>query len=105
VAATAAVRAPVAVAARAAGAVRHVVRTQARSGARRAPLLFPPGAGGLAAGPASGLGTAVSLALGAWLAVLIGACVLVIPRLWRRRWSGPSRQPPEPRASRLERPG
>lgn len=66
----------------------------------------PLGAGGgLAASAAGGLGTASSLLLGLWLAVLASALVMVIPRLRRRRWSGPTRRPPQPHAARLERPG
>jgi hypothetical protein len=101
----AAARTPGAAAARAAAAVGRAVQAQARSGGRGAPLLFPPGAGGPAAGVATGLGTASALALGAWIAVLMSAIVIVLPRLRPRRWSGPSRRPPQPPSSRRERPG
>jgi hypothetical protein len=86
-------------------AVRRAARATARDIGDGAQLLFPLGAGGLAAGPASGLGPAATLLLGGWLAVLISALLLVIPRFRNRRWSGPTRRAPRPRSSRLERPG
>jgi hypothetical protein len=67
--------------------------------------LTPSGDGGLAAGPASGLGGASSLLLAGWIAVLVSALGLVLPRLWLRRWSGPAWRIPWPRTARLERPG
>ena len=97
--------APATAAGRAAHDGHRAARPQPRATGQEPAIFFPPGAGGLAAGPASGLGLASALALGAWIAVLTGALVLVLPRLRRRRWSGPSRRQPQPRASRLERPG
>jgi hypothetical protein len=67
--------------------------------------LTPSGDGGLAAGPATGLGGAPSLLLAGWIAVLVSALGLVLPRLWMRRWSGPAWRIPWPRTTRLERPG
>jgi hypothetical protein len=66
---------------------------------------FPPGADGPSAGAATGLGAAMSLLLGGWIAVLVGALALVLKQIWLRRWSGPPRRKPVPRAMRLERPG
>jgi hypothetical protein len=66
---------------------------------------FPPGASGPSAGAATGLGAAISLLLGAWIAVLVCALALVVPRMRRRRWSGPPWRLPPPRPARLERPG
>jgi hypothetical protein len=71
----------------------------------RASTILPSGDGGPAAGAASGLGGAVSLLLAGWLAVLVLALGLVLPRLWLRRWSGPNWRLPWPRSTRLERPG
>ena len=47
----------------------------------------PPG-GGPGLGAATALGSVASLLLGIWTAVLVTACVLVLPRLRHRRWSG-----------------
>jgi hypothetical protein len=47
----------------------------------------------------------MSLLLVGWIAVLVCALALVIPQIWRRRWSGPPTRKPAPRAMRLERPG
>ncbi|HET8757229.1 MAG TPA: hypothetical protein VFM58_14515, partial [Solirubrobacteraceae bacterium] len=66
---------------------------------------FLPGASGPSAGAATGLGAAFSLLLGAWTAVLVCALALVVPRMRRRRWSGPPWRLPPPRPARLERPG
>jgi hypothetical protein len=82
--------------------VRHAVQARARSGATPD---FPQGAGGPSAGAATGLGAAMSLLLGSWIAVLACALSLVIPRIWLRRWSGPLWRWPSPRSTRLERPG
>jgi len=100
VAATAAV--PTAVAER----VGHAVRTAAE--ARPAPAdivsLVPPG-GGSALGAGSGIGAVASLMLGLWIAVLTTAIVLVVPRLRRRRRSGPAWRLTRLFSPRLERPG
>jgi hypothetical protein len=95
----------VALAAHAGRAVRHAVEAQARP-ARDADSNLPSGAGGPSAGAATAaLGAAMSLLLGTWIAVLVCAVALVVPRIWRRRWSGPPWRTPAPRAARLERPG
>jgi hypothetical protein len=65
---------------------------------------LPPGSG-LGLGAATALSSVASLLLGIWIAVLVTACVIVLPRLRHRRWSGLTwrlmRQP----SARLERPG
>ena len=101
VAATAAVPATVA------ERVGHAVRTAAE--ARPAPArdivsLIPPG-GGSALGAGSGIGAVASLLLGLWIAVLTTAIALVVPRLRRRRRSGPAWRLTRLHSPRLERPG
>jgi hypothetical protein len=91
-----------------AGRPRHAVRAAAR--ARPGPgddgtaSTLPPG-GGPGLGAATALGTVASLLLGIWTAVLVTACVLVIPRLRRRRWSGLAWRLTRSHSARLERPG
>jgi hypothetical protein len=91
-----------------AGRPRHAVRAAAR--ARPGPgddgtsSTLPPG-GGPGLGAATALGTVASLLLGIWTAVLVTACVLVIPRLRRRRWSGLAWRLTRSPSARLERPG
>jgi hypothetical protein len=95
----------IALAAHVGRAARHAVEARARP-ARDADSNLPPGAGGPSAGAATAaLGAAMSLLLGTWIAVLVCALALVVPRIWRRRWSGPPWRTPAPRAARLERPG
>ena len=65
---------------------------------------LPPG-GGPALGAASALGTVASLLLGIWTAVLATACVLAIPRLRHRWWSGLTGRSTRLPSLRLERPG
>jgi hypothetical protein len=102
----AAARPAAAVAARAGHAVRAAAKASAARAVRSGSNLFlPEGAGGPSAGAATGLGVAMSLLLGTWTAVLVCALALVLPRIWRRWWSGPPASSPAPRASRLERPG
>jgi hypothetical protein len=84
---------------------RPVARARAGVGRGNPSSPTPLGVGGLAAGAAGALSTATSLMLGLWLALLSGALVIVVPRLRRRRWSGPIRRAPKPQSSRLERPG
>jgi hypothetical protein len=86
-------------------AAKPAARARAGKGRGNPSSPSPLGAGGLAAGPAGGLGTATSLLLGLWLAVLAGALLIIVPRLRRRRWSGPTRRPPAPPPARRERPG
>ena len=85
--------------------VREVVRTVARA---RPPdssnLLFPPGEGP-AAGASNALGAVASLLLGVWIAVLTAAVALALPRIRRRRWSGPAWRLTRGPSARLERPG
>ena len=84
------------------------VRRDARRAAHARAVVnpdFSPGASGPSAGAATGLGAAISLLLGAWIAVLVCALALVVPRMRRRRWSGPPWRLPPPRPARLERPG
>ena len=86
--------------------VGHAVRAAAE--ARPAPAdvvsLLPPG-GGSALGAGSGIGAVASLLLGLWIAVLTTAIVLVVPRLRRRRRSGPAWRLTRLVSPRLERPG
>jgi hypothetical protein len=86
--------------------VRHVVR--AATARARPPgsdtLLTTPG-GGPAVGAGNALGAVASLLLGIWIAVLITAIVLVVPRLRRRRRSGPAWRLKRQLSPRLERPG
>jgi hypothetical protein len=90
-----------------AGQVRDVVRTAARArpGTGDPSGLVPPPLGGPAAVGSSALGAAASLLLGLWIAVLTTAIVLVVPRLRRRRRSGPAPRRTRLASSRLERPG
>jgi hypothetical protein len=93
------------IASRVAGAARRAVQAKARPGRGGATSDFIPGGGGQSAGAASGLGAAMSLLLGTWLASLVLALSLVVPRIWLRRWSGPPWRWPFAPSSRLERPG
>jgi hypothetical protein len=96
----------VALAARVGRAARHAVEARARPAGGGADSNLPSGAGGPSAGAATAaLGAAMSLLLGTWIAVLVCALALVVPRIWLRRWSGPPWRTPAPRAARLERPG
>jgi hypothetical protein len=92
-------------AARAAAHARPAAQARPRATRRAAGLSLPSGADGPAAGPASGFGGAASLLLAGWIAVLLSALGLVLPRLWLRRWTGPAWRLPWPRGPRLERPG
>ena len=92
-------------AARAAPHARPAAQARPRDAGRAAGLSLPSGADGPAAGPASGFGGAASLLLAGWIAVLLSALGLVLPRLWLRRWTGPAWRLPWPRGPRLERPG
>jgi hypothetical protein len=92
-------------AARAAPHARPSAQARPRDTGRAAGLSIPSGDDGPAAGPASGSGGAASLLLAGWIAVLVSALGLVLPRLWLRRWSGPAWRLPWPRSPRLERPG
>jgi hypothetical protein len=66
---------------------------------------LPPGGEGPMLGGSSALGGVASLLLGIWIAVLVTACVIVLPRLRHRRWTGPARRLTRLYSSRLERPG
>ncbi len=92
-------------AARAAPHARPAAQARPRDAGRAAGPSLPSGADGPAAGPASGFGGAASLLLAGWIAVLLSALGLVLPRLWLRRWTGPAWRLPWPRGPRLERPG
>ena len=96
---------PAVAATRAAPHARPVAQARPRDAGRAAGLSLPSGADGPAAGPASGFGGAASLLLAGWIAVLVSALGLVLPRLWLRRWTGPAWRLPWPRGPRLERPG
>ncbi len=96
---------PAVAAARAAPHARPAAQARPRDAGRAAGLSLPSGDDGPAAGPASGFGGAASLLLAGWIAVLVSALGLVLPRLWLRRWSGPTWRLPWPRSPRLERPG
>jgi hypothetical protein len=94
-----------------AAAATEPVRQAARAAVQARPgpadvsnLLFPPGEGPVAGAP-SALGGVASLLLGVWIAVLTTAIALVLPRIRRRRWSGPARRLTRGSSSRLERPG
>jgi hypothetical protein len=65
---------------------------------------LPPGSG-LGLGAATALSSMATFLLGIWIAVLVTACVLVLPRLRHRRWSGLTWRLPRLPSSRLERPG
>ena len=65
----------------------------------------PPGGEGPALGAATALGTVASLLLGIWTAVLATACVIVLPRLRHRQWSGLTWWLTRLPSTRLERPG
>jgi hypothetical protein len=93
------------IASRVAGAARRAVQAKARPAGGGTTSDFIPGGGGQSAGAAGGLGAAMSLLLGTWLAALVLALSLVIPRMWLRRWSGPPWRWPFAPSSRLERPG
>jgi hypothetical protein len=64
-----------------------------------------PGGDGPTLGASSALGGVAALLLGIWTAVLVTACVLVVPRLRHRRWSGLTWRLPRLSSTRLERPG
>jgi hypothetical protein len=65
---------------------------------------LPPGSGlGLGAGTA--LSSVAMILLGLWTAVLVTACVIVLPRIRRRRWTGPAWRLTRLPSARLERPG
>ena len=65
----------------------------------------PPSGEDPVLGAATGLGTVASLLLGIWSAVLATACVLALPRLRHRRWSGLTWRLTRLPSARLERPG
>ena len=92
----------------AAGRQRHAVRAAAHArpgpGDDGASSTLPPG-GGPGLGAATALGSVASILLGIWTAVLATACVLVLPRLRHRRWSGLTRRLTRLPSLRLERPG
>jgi hypothetical protein len=85
---------------------RHVVRAQprARPGDGSASNL-PTGGDGPTLSGSSALGGVAALLLGIWTAVLATACVLAVPRLRHRRWSGLTWRLPRLFSARLERPG
>ena len=86
---------------------RHAVRAaEARPGPGEdgTPSNLPPG-GGPGLGAATALGSVAALLLGIWTAVLVTACVLVLPRLRHRRWSGLTGRLTRLPSLRLERPG
>lgn len=87
--------------------VRHVVRAaaHARPGPADGSALVAPPLGDPTAVSPNALGAAASLLLGLWIAVLTTAIVLVVPRLRRRRRSGPAWRLTRVDSSRLERPG
>jgi hypothetical protein len=86
---------------------RHVVRAAARAqpGPADGSGLLPPPLGDPVGVSPNPLSAAASVLLGLWIAVLTTAIVLVLPRLRRRRRSGPAWRLPRGASSRLERPG
>jgi hypothetical protein len=89
--------------------VRHVARrVAARAGPGRrdgSPASTLPAGTGPAIGAVTALGTVASLLLGIWIAVLVTACLIVLPRIRHRRWTGPIWRLTRLPSSRLERPG
>jgi hypothetical protein len=65
----------------------------------------PPGGDGPALGASTALGGVAALLLGIWTAVLVTACVIVLPRLRHRRWSGLTWRLTRLPSTRMERPG
>jgi hypothetical protein len=88
--------------------LRHAARrVAARAGPGRrdgASSTLPAGTGP-ALGAVTALGTVASLLIGIWIAVLVTACLIVLPRLRHRRWTGPIWRLTRLPSSRLERPG
>jgi hypothetical protein len=85
---------------------RHVVRAQARARPGDGSTSnLPTGGDGPTLGASSALGGVAALLLGIWTAVLATACLLAVPRLRHRRWSGLTWRLPRLPSTRLERPG
>jgi hypothetical protein len=85
---------------------RHAARAEARARPDDGPASnTSPGGDGPTLGASSALGGVAALLLGIWTAVLVTACVLVVPRLRHRRWSGLTWRLPRLSSTRLERPG
>jgi hypothetical protein len=78
---------------------------RARAGDGSASNNLPPGGDGPTLGASTALGGVAALLLGIWTAVLVTACLIVVPRLRHRRWSGLTWRLPRLPSSRLERPG
>ena len=91
-----------------AGRDPHAVRAAAEArpgpGDDGASSNLPPG-GGPGLGASTALGSVASILLGIWTAVLFTACVLSIPRLRHRWWSGLTGRLTRLPSLRLERPG
>jgi hypothetical protein len=66
---------------------------------------LPPGGDGPVLGASTALGGVAALLLGIWMAVLVTACVIVLPRIRHRRWTGPIWRLTRLPSARLERPG
>ena len=86
---------------------RHVARAQARARPGDGSASSSPtgGGDGPTLGASTALGSVAALLLGIWTAVLATACVLAVPRLRHRRWSGLTWRLPRLPSARLERPG
>jgi hypothetical protein len=85
---------------------RQVVRAEARARPGDGSASnSPPGGDGPTLGASTALGGVAALLLGIWTAVLATACVIVLPRLRHRRWSGLTRWLTRLPSARLERPG
>ena len=91
-----------------AGRQRQAVRAAAQArpgpGDDGASSTLPPG-GGPGLGASTALGSVATILLGIWTAALATACVLALPRLRHRWWSGLTRRLTRLPSLRLERPG
>jgi hypothetical protein len=83
---------------------RATVRARPGPGGDGSSSTLPPGSG-LGLGAATALSSMATFLLGIWIAVLVTACVLVLPRLRHRRWSGLTWWLTRLPSVRLERPG
>jgi hypothetical protein len=83
----------------------RAVRAEPRARPGDGSNTLPPGGDGPTLDASTALGGVAALLLGIWTAVLATACVIVVPRLRHRRWSGLTWRLPRLPSTRLERPG